>query len=52
MKQLKAKLTTTAATEIRLLTAPERRVSNMISVAEISGASRTYHGSMLFIARI
>jgi hypothetical protein len=43
---------TTAATEMKLLTAPERRGSSMISAAEISGASRTYHGSMLFIARV
>ena len=50
IKQLKTKLTNTAATEMKLLSALDRRKSTVIAAAEASGESNAYHGSMLFTA--
>ena len=48
IKQLQTKLPNTAATETKLLSAFDRRKSNVMVVAETSGRSNAYHGSMLF----
>jgi hypothetical protein len=49
IKQLHVKLTSTAATEIKLLTAFHRSVKSVITAALTSGASRTTHGKIEFI---
>ena len=50
MKQLQAKLPRTAATEMKLLNVFDRRVKSVITAAEQSGRSKTYHGSALFMS--
>src|SRR6266568_4192803 len=49
-KQLQMKLPRTAATEIKLLSALNRSANKVITVAEMSGSSNAYHGSMLFMS--
>jgi hypothetical protein len=50
IKQLQAKLPSTAATEIKLLNALDRRVNKVIAVAETNGRSKMYHGSGLLMS--
>ena len=52
IKQLHAKLTSTAATEIKLLTAFHRSVNSVITTALTSGASRIIHGKNEFIGSL
>jgi len=52
IKQLHVKLTRTAATEIKLLTAFHRSVNSVITTALINGASRTIHGKIEFIGSL
>ena len=49
IKQLHAKLTSTAATEIKLLIAFHRSVNSVITTALESGVSRMTHGKNEFI---
>src|SRR6266478_9605857 len=48
-KQLQRKLPRTAATEIKLLNAFNRRVNKVMAPAETSGKSRTIQGKIEFI---
>jgi len=48
IKQLQTKLPITAAIERKLLSAFDLRVNKVIAIAEASGSSNAYHGSMLF----
>ena len=50
IRQLQTKLIRTVATEIKLLKVFDRRVNKVIAIAEPSGRSNAYHGSMLFMA--
>src|SRR6185437_9566521 len=52
MKQLHAKLTSTAATEIKLLIAFHRSVNSVITTALTSGARRMIHGKNEFIGSL
>ena len=52
IKQLHAKLTSTAAIEIKLLTAFHRRVNSVITTALTNGASRIVHGKNEFIGSL
>jgi hypothetical protein len=49
IKQLHTKLPSTAAIERKLLSDFDRRVSKVIAIADASGNSNAYHGSMLFM---
>ena len=49
IKQLHAKLTRTAATEIKQLTVFDRSVNSVIKAALANGTSRMIHGSVEFI---
>lgn len=49
IKQLPAKLTSTAAIEIKLLTAFHRSVNSVMTIALANGASRMIHGKDEFI---
>ena len=49
--QLQTKLPRTAAIEIRLLIVFQRRVNKVMTDAEISGMSRTAHGSGLLVVK-
>jgi hypothetical protein len=46
--QLQIKLPRTAATEMKLLSALNRSVNKVMAIAEPSGRSNRYHGSMVF----
>ena len=50
IKQLQTKLPITPAIERKLLSAFDRRVNKVIAIAEASGRSNAYHGSMLFMS--
>jgi hypothetical protein len=50
IKQLQPKLPSTAAIEMKLLSALDRCVNNVIAAALTSGESKTYHGSKLFMS--
>src|SRR6266404_5490620 len=50
IKQLQPKLPSTAATDRKLLSALNRRVNNVIAIAETSGRSNVHHGSKLFMS--
>src|SRR5437764_1322607 len=50
IKQLHVKLTSTAAIEIKLLTAFQRSVKSVITPALNSGASRMTHGNVILFA--
>ena len=50
IKQLQTKLPITAAIERKLLSAFDLRVNKVIAIAEASGSSNAYHGSMLFMS--
>jgi len=50
IKQLQTKLPSTAAIEMKLLSALDRWVNNVIAIAETSGRSNEHHGSMLFMS--
>jgi hypothetical protein len=52
IKQLHAKLPSTAAIEIKLLTAFQRSANSVIKTALISGASRIVHGKNEFIGSL
>src|SRR5438093_1356986 len=52
IKQLQRKLTRTAATEMKLLSAFHRRVNSVIKIALISGARRMIHGKSKFIGLV
>jgi hypothetical protein len=52
IKQLHAKLTSTAAIEIKLLTAFHRSVNSVITTALTNGASRMIHGKNEFIGSL
>src|SRR5437764_5627127 len=52
IKQLHVKLTSTAAIEIKLLTAFHRSVNSVITPALDSGARRMIHGKIEFIASL
>ncbi len=52
IKQLHAKLPRTAATEIRALVFFQRRVNKVITPAEVSGRSKTNHGSKLLAVKV
>jgi hypothetical protein len=49
--QLETKLPSTASTEIAALKVLDRRVSNVIIVADASGKSRIIHGSKLLVVK-
>src|SRR6266581_6576879 len=46
--QLQTKLPRTAATEMKLFSALNRSANKVMAIAEPSGRSNTYHGSMVF----
>jgi len=48
IKQPQTKLPRTAVTEMKVLRALNRSVNKVMAIAEPSGRSNTYHGSMLF----
>jgi hypothetical protein len=48
--RLHTKLTKTAATEMKLLSALDRSVNSVISAALHNGASRISHGKIIFLA--
>ena len=50
--QLNVKLPRTAATEIRALMFCRRRVNKVITPAEVSGRSKTNHGSKLLVVKV
>src|SRR5438094_10371433 len=50
IKQLQKKLPRTAPIEIKLLSALDRSVNNVIAIAETSGRSNEHHGSKLLIS--
>jgi hypothetical protein len=52
IKQLHAKLTSTAAIEIKLLTPFQRSANSVIKTELISGASRIIHGKNEFIGSL
>src|SRR5689334_24595618 len=52
IKQLHAKLTKTAATEIKQLTVFDRRVNSVMKIALANGTSRMIHGSVEFIGSL
>src|SRR5712664_2531055 len=52
IRQLQTKLPTTAATEMKPLMSFQRRVNNVITPAEVSGRSKTNHGSKLLVVKV
>src|SRR6266568_2261963 len=52
IRQLQTKLPRTAATEIALLIFFQRRVNKEITPAEVSGRSKTNHGSKLLVVKV
>ena len=52
IKQLHTKLPRTAATEMKLLMSFQRRVNKVMTPAEVSGGSKTNHGSKLLVVKV
>src|SRR5215813_15207483 len=52
IKQLHAKLTSTAVTETKLLTVFNRNVNNVMIIALANGTSRMIHGRVEFIGSL
>ena len=50
IKQLQTKLPRTAPIEMKLLSALDRSVNNVIAIAETTGRSNEHHGSKLFMS--